>query len=78
MAMVLGVDARASHILGEHSTVKTTSLVQHTLSKTSLDEINMFQGRGVRIRIIKQEEERYGRKKRQEYRITSGGTFSEY
>ena len=78
MAMVLGVDVRASHILGEHSTVRTTSLVQYTLLKTSLDEICTFQGRGVRVRIIKPKKERYERKKRQKHRTTLGGIFSEY
>ena len=38
------------------------------LSKISLSEIRMFQGRSVRIRIIKQKEQRYERNKRQKHR----------
>ena len=46
--------------------------------KISLDEIHMFHGRNVRIRIIKQKEQRYRRNKRQKHRAASRGTFSEY
>lgn len=55
-----------------------SSLPSPHLSKASFDKTRTFQGRSVKIRIIKQKEQRYKRNKRQKHRITSRGTLSEY
>lgn len=46
--------------------------------KISLDEIHTFQGRSMRIRIIKQKEQSHKKNKRQKQIRASGGTFSDY
>lgn len=38
----------------------------------SLEEIHMLQGRSVRVRIVRQKEQRYDRNKRQKYRTARG------
>ena len=46
--------------------------------KISFDRTHTFQGRSMRIRIIKQKGQRYKRNKRQKHRTASGWTFSDY
>lgn len=48
------------------------------MSKTNLDEIHMFQGRSVRIRIIKKKEQWYERNKTQKHSTALGEKFREY
>ena len=39
---------------------------------SSLDEIHMFQGRSVRVRIVRQKKQGYERNKRQKHRTAHG------
>lgn len=47
------------------------------MSESSLDEIHMFQGRTVKIRIIKKKEQTHARNKRKKHRTALEGEFSE-
>lgn len=53
-------------------------LETEVLPKISFARTSIVQGRGMKMRIIRQKEQRCKRKKRQKHRTAPGGTLSEY
>ena len=75
--LMLRPSSMAPYVVVTPQPVKRHMLGWH-LPGSSLDDVLTFQGRSMRIRVIRQNEQRCERNKRQIHRTASGEKFSEY